>query len=149
MSSYLQPAECLKQTIYQGTICIEELRRWQLCFSGQQRNDVFVSSSVDQDRAESLVGQLQAGLPLISPSPECLTAIKPFMCLYLFGSCDANNQLHKVSQTECVRLRDNICAGPWEIINRIQKLPDCSTFEDQQTQCLGNIQLDTAGSWPI
>ena len=61
------------------------------------------------------------------------------MCLYLFGSCDANNQLHQVSQVDCVRLRDDVCAGPWEAISKARggALPDCSAFEDQKIQCLG------------
>ena len=85
---------------------------------------------------------LVGALPLLLPSPECTAAIEPFMCLYLFGSCDANNQLHQVSQAECVRLRDDVCAGPWETISKAREgaLPDCSTFGNQEFQCLG-IQL--------
>ena len=78
-------------------------------------------------------------LPVLSASPECVTAIKPFMCLYLFGSCDTDNQLRQVSQSECMILRDDVCAVPWKTINAFQEgaLPDCSTFGDQEIQCLG------------
>ena len=80
---------------------------------------------------------LVGGLPLLSPSPECAAAIKPFMCLYLFGSCDTDNQLRQVSRADCVSLRDDICAGPWERISMTRGvLPDCNTFEDPETQCL-------------
>ena len=146
--SNAQYAGCLEQSIYTGTICTEELRKWQMCFSGQQTNDVYVPSSVDQDEAESMANQLLTVLPILSPRPECVADIKPFMCLRLFGSCDANNQPRQVSQAECERLRDDVCAEPWRRINSVQKgaLPDCGTFEDQEIQCLG---IHAIGSWPI
>ena len=105
---------------------------------------MYVPSSVDQEGAESAANLLLGVLPLLSPSPECAAAIKPFMCLYLFGSCDADNQLRQVSRADCVRLRDDVCAGPWEKISvaRQGALPDCNTFEDQDSQCLGmNINV--------
>ena len=145
--SGIKYAGCLGQRIYEGTICSQELRQWQMCFSGQQTNDVYVPSSIDQDEAESMASQLLTVLPLLSPTPECVDAIKPFMCLYLFGLCDAKNRLHQVSRAECVRLRDDVCAGPWKIVSDVQAgaLPDCSTFEDQEIQCLG-IKLCAIGS---
>lgn len=129
---------CLRQEVYQGTICSDELREWQLCFSGRQTDKVYVPSSVDQDRAESTANLLVRALPLLSPSPECAAAIKPFMCLYLFGSCDTDNQLRQVSRADCVSLRDDVCAGPWETISMTREgvLPNCNTFEDPETQCL-------------
>ena len=136
---YYYYAGCFEKRIYTGTVCSEELQQWQMCFSSQQTNDVFVPSNIDQEGAEAMANQLLTGLQFFSASPECVTAIKPFMCLYLFGSCDANNQLRQVSQSECMRLRDDVCAEPWERINMFQEgaLPDCSTFVDQEIECLG------------
>ena len=100
---------------------------------------MYVPSGIDQSRAESMANLLVGALPLLSASPECTAAIKPFMCLYLFGSCDSDNQLRQVSQTDCVRLRDDVCVEPWKRINMVQEgaLPDCRDFGDQDIQCSG------------
>ena len=100
---------------------------------------MYVPSGIDQNRAESMANLLVGSLSLLSASPECATAIKPFMCLYLFGSCDSDNQLRQVSQANCVRLRDDVCAGPWETISMVREgvLPDCRNFREQDVQCSG------------
>lgn len=102
---------------------------------------MYVPSSIDQSRAEFLANLLVTALdlPRFSASPECTAAIKPFMCLYLFGSCDSDNQLRQVSQTDCVRLRDDVCAEPWKMISMVREgaLPDCRDFGDQDIQCSG------------
>ena len=52
---------------------------------------------------------LLQGLPLLSPSPECEEAIRPFICSYLFGSCDSDNQPHRGSQTCRLRKTERWC----------------------------------------
>ena len=132
--------ECSQVTNYEGQVCSDELTNWQKCFTGPQANDVQVPSDIDQMEAESLANTLLGRLPILGPSPECVAAIRPFTCLYLFGLCDTNNQLHQVSQRDCVRLRDELCPDQWAtavLFLGEEALPNCDTLVDQETQCLG------------
>ena len=134
-------AECAEQTSYEGMVCTEELVEWQECFSGQQDINISISSNIDQFEAENRATTLLAGLKFLSPSAECEAAIKPFMCLYLFGSCDKEGRRHQVSQRDCMRLRDELCPEQWTIAMRSFELPDCSEFEDKEIQCLGRFWI--------
>ena len=130
--------ECAEPTGYEGMVCTEELMEWQECFSGQQ--DISISSNVDQLEAENMATTLLTGLKLLSPSAECQAAIKPFMCLYLFGSCDKEGQQRQVSQRDCVRLRDELCPEQWATAVRLMfELPDCSQLKDKEIQCVGML----------
>ena len=143
MHAYMLAA-CAEPRLYEQTVCFEELREWQQCFSGSQANQIYLPSSVDQTEAEERASSLLLGLSFLSPSDECVAAIKPFMCLYLFGSCDVNNQPRTVSQADCVRLRDELCTEQWIRGNEILgegTLPDCSTFGEYDTQCVGKVVL--------
>ena len=136
--------ECSEPTNYEGTLCSEELRQWQQCFSGVQTTDVLIPSNVDQQKAEDSASLLLSGIQFLSPSQECVAAIKPFMCLYLFGSCDYQNQLRQVSRSDCVELRDELCPDQWKAAIMLRgegALPDCSMFEDIESQCLGMYRL--------
>ena len=132
----------MERVNYIGTICFNELLQQQSCFSGLETNEILISSHVNQVKAEDKAKSLLVALPILSPSQECVTAIKPFMCLYLFGLCDANNQLRQVSQTDCVRIRDELCVEQWKAATMIPgvMLPDCSTFEDHDIQCTGTVK---------
>ena len=144
---YVHPwhIECSEQKIYEGNICSVDLEQWRACFSGLETNFVQVPSHVNQDKAENMARSLLAGLQILSPrGQECVTAIKPFICLYLFGLCDAHNHLHQVSQADCVRIRDELCMEQWKTATMILGegvLPDCSAFENRETQCLGMLEM--------
>ena len=91
--------------------------------------------------AEATAKRLLLGLPLLSPSPECEAAIRPFLCLYLFGSCDAENNLHQVTQASCIRLRDDVCAQEFILAEGIVGqgvLPNCDDLLQQEEECQGN-----------
>ena len=77
---------------------------------------------------------------MLSPSAECEAAIKPFMCLYLFGSCDSDNRPHQVTRTDCERLRDDVCSE--ELVLAIDLfgegiLPNCDDLLLQVDECQG------------
>ena len=127
---------------YVGTICSDELLQQQSCFSGLETNEILISSDVNQDTTEDRAELLLVGLQYLSPSLECVTAIKPFMCLYLFGLCDMNNHLHQVSQRDCERIRNELCMEQWKKATMFLGegvLPDCSAFEDHDIQCTGIV----------
>ena len=141
--------QCNEQIHYTGEICLEELSNYQMCSrkslvpgEGPADNDIILISSTNQIEAEATATTLLQSLPLLSPSPECEAAIKPFFCLYLFGSCDANNQSHRASQTDCQMLRDEVCAREWALAERFLAqgvLPDCDSLDNQEgdTNCQG------------
>ena len=107
-----------------------------------QTTDILLPSNVDQQKAEDSASLLLSGLLFLSPSQECVAAIKPFMCLYLFGSCDYQNQLRQVSRSDCVELRDELCPDQWKAAIRILgegTLPDCSIIEEHEIECLGKF----------
>ena len=125
--------------VYEGQICLNELMRWQQCFSPLS-DAVYLPSDTNQEEAEATANFLLLSLPLLSPSPECEAAIRPFVCLYLFGSCDSNSQRHQVTQTNCERLRDDICAQEWMQAEHLLGqgvLPNCDDLLRQEEECQG------------
>ena len=124
--------------IYEGQVCLGELTRWKECFSPQS-DRVYLPSDVNQGEAEATANVLLLGLPLLSPSPECGAAIRPFLCLYLFGSCDSvSRQLHQVTQAYCERLRDDVCTQEFveaeELLGQ-GVLPNCDDLLQQEEEC--------------
>ena len=139
-------SQCDKWNNYTGDICFDEFRSLQSCFGAQafvsQSDEVVlhIPSDTDQEAAEAAVRRLLQGLSLLSPSPECESAIKPFLCLYLFGSCDANGNLHQVLQAECMSLKEEVCAPEWALAERLLGqgiLPDCGSLHDKEDKCQG------------
>ncbi len=142
VASQLQPGLCEQPIIYNGEACFSELGYWQQCFSQQASIDIYLPSNIDPEQAEKKAMSFFGGLPFLSPSPECVTDLNPFLCLYLFGSCDSNNQSHQVTQADCERLRDDVCAREWAQAERILGegvLPQCSDFASQEEEsCLAS-----------
>lgn len=140
--------QCDKWNNYTGDICFDEFRSLQSCFgahaSVSQSDEIAlrIPSDIDQEKAEAGIKRLLHGLPLLSPSPECESAIKPFSCLYLFGSCDANGNLHQALQAECISLREEVCAKEWALAEKLLRqsalrLPDCGSLHDKEDKCQG------------
>ena len=122
--------------VYDGQICLSELTRWQQCFSPLS-DAVYIPPNME---AETIAELLLLSLPLLSPSPECEAAIRPFLCLYQFGSCDSDNNLHQVTQASCIRLRDDVCAQEFVVAEGILGqgvLPDCDDLLQQEEKCQG------------
>ena len=107
---------CLEPAVYSGATCRAELQVYQECFSGSvgSNGDILIRSDINQETVETDAELLiESGLSFLNPSAECVAAIRPFLCLYLFGVCDSSSQLRQVSSSECVDLRDDICANEW------------------------------------
>ena len=114
---------------------------WEECFSGQLASSTDVPSTVDQTETEETARNLlELGLPFLQPSLECELSIRPFICLYLFGVCDANSEYHQISKRECLSMRDEICIREWiEAENYLDQdvLPHCELLPDQTDKCVG------------
>ena len=129
--------------VYEGQACLSELTRWQQCFSPQS-DRVYLPSDTNQEETEAMANFLLLGLPLLSPSPECEAAIRPFLCLYLFGSCDSDSQPHQVTQADCERLRDDVCTQEFVLAEGILGegvLPNCDDLLQQEGKCHGIYSL--------
>ena len=125
---------------YTGEVCLDELTKLQSCYASQVNEPVHIPFHTNQGEAEATVQRLLLGLPLLSPSPECEAAIRPFLCLYLFGSCDSNNQTHQATKANCISLRDVVCAQEFVQAERIvgqDMLPNCDDLIQQEEECQG------------
>ena len=145
-----QPDLCERPVTYNGETCFSELRNWQQCFSQQATTasaDIYLPSNINPEETEKLAISYFHSLPILSPSKECMTDLRPFLCLYLFGSCDLNNQSHQVTQADCERLRDGVCAPEWAQAERLLgsgALPQCGDFSSQEEEsCRGKVIVGT------
>ena len=136
---------------YNQKACSSELRYLQQCFSQQAVTDIYIPSDVDQEQAKEKANLVSFGLSVLSPapSPECVTVLKPFLCFYLFGLCDTNHtdgQSHQVTQADCERIRDDVCAREWAqaemyLDGSEYDLPQCSDFPSQEKEsCLSELK---------
>ena len=129
--------QCDNWKNYTGEICLDHLAKLQSCYASQVdvHVPVRIPHDTNQGEAESTATRLLHGLPLLFPSPECEAAITPFLCLYLFGSCDTDNQSQRVTQAECKKMRDDVCAREWALAERFLGegvLPECGALYNQE-----------------
>ena len=141
---------CEQPVAYNGEVCFSELRYWQQCFSQQAATasaDVYLPSNIDPKQVENTAMSYFLHLPILSPSRQCETDLKPFLCLYLFGSCDLNNQSRHITQADCERLRDRVCAREWALAESFLGtgvLPQCGDFSSQEeVSCRGKAIVET------
>ena len=62
---------------------------------------------------------------------ECLAAVKPFLCQYVYPPCDGNGSIQFITQEQCVNVRNDVCETEWKSnMTREQGdfLPVCETF---------------------
>ena len=144
---------CLEPAVYSGATCRAELQVYQECFSGSagSNGDILIRSDINQETVETDAELLvESGLSFLNPSAECVAAIRPFLCLYLFGVCDSSSQLRQVSSSECVDLRDDICATEWSAAIGFLgpgTLPVCEELPTLQTESC--VEPIIAGTSPI
>lgn len=126
---------CDQKEVYEGKICLNELTKWQQCFSSQS-DVIYLPSDTNQEEAEDTARSLVDDQDLSLLSPECKAAIRPFLCLYMFGSCDSDNQSHRGTQVDCERLRDDVCANEFIRAQRLRLLPNCNDLQYEK-ECQG------------
>ena len=137
---------CSQRVKYEGEVCFEELAQWQRCFLGPQAtSDVYLPSLGDQQETETTASQLLLGFHLLGPGAECEAAFRPFLCLYLFGSCDSYNKLNQVTRADCVKLTMDVCNREFNLARNVMELPNCDMFEDQEIQCVDNVTGSGSG----
>ena len=65
-------------------------------------------------------------------SEECLVAVMPFLCQYVYPPCDGNGSAQFITQEQCVSIRDGVCKSEWSFAmatNFGSLLPVCEVFE--------------------
>ena len=120
---------------YRGEACREELLTQQACLTGGGE-EVYIPQDINQEETELQAYQLlTVGLSFLQTSAECEAAVRPFLCLYLFGLCDSGSgQVYQPSFSECVTLMTETCAAEWQVAINTQLgqslLPSCESFPD-------------------
>ena len=134
-----QSMTCATPIEYTGTVCQEELESLKRCLLGEG----------DRESAHPLIiteNNLEAARTVLSSdlvSPACAAEVKPFLCLHLFGLCNATGGVpYQPTACHCRNLRDNICANEWRLVEMIQPilnfpaLPNCDTeLSDNNKPC--------------
>ena len=136
------PPTCADTVPYSGEVCSDLLSELQTCFSGASLMAPLLNipASVDQDEGESNSVQLFNGLSFLNPSPECSEQVMPFLCLHIFGLCDANGNHHTTLRDECISLRDDVCSNEWAMAMSFLpagSLPACEDLSDMTDKCTG------------
>ena len=105
-------------------------------------SDIYITprDGVDQEELEIQAELLLNGLssPLISASPECVEAVLPFLCLYLFRLCDSNGTLYQPSSGDCVTISTVVCEREWIAATTIlgpERLPQCELLPMTSLLC--------------
>ena len=67
---------------------------------------------------------------------ECLAAVTPFLCQYVYPPCDGNGNARLITQEECIYIRDQVCTLEWKIVMGTQfrsYLPMCEEEKIPET----------------
>ena len=131
---------------YNTGYCFEALQSYTSCDPPVgETNATYISNLMDTEEtvaAEEEVGNLIFYLDLFAqPSEECRSAFIPFLCLYTFGVCGANNNDYRPTEAQCMEIRDSICESEWkkasDLLARagLPPLPDCSSLDDEGLDC--------------
>ena len=129
--------------VYAGSVCSDSLVELQRCLPDRKDSDVvYVSSSpgaASQEEGEEFAGLIMSGISsgLIEASQECVDALVPFMCQYLFPLCNTSGDLLLPSQEECLAISTGVCQSPWEIATQVaaDQLPVCADLPQVNPVC--------------
>ena len=75
-------------------------------------------------------------------SKECLAAVMPFLCQYVYPPCDGNGSAQFITQEQCINIRDDVCEIEWRITMTTEHgnlLPVCEIFgNDNESSSINN-----------
>jgi len=67
-----------------------------------------------------------------TPTHECMVAIMPFLCHFLFGLCDIEGETILPTFSTCEEIKLTKCAIEWRITSSLGfELPDCQMLPDE------------------
>ena len=130
---------------YSGSHCFEALQSYSSCDPlVSEASAAYMSNKMvtEEGTAEEEIEQLIFSLDLyVQPSEKCRSAVIPFLCLYTFGVCGANNDDYQPTAAQCMEIRDSICESEWKKASNLlalaglPPLPDCSSLDDEGLDC--------------
>ena len=142
----LQSMTCAVPVTYTETVCQEELKSIKNCLLGDDDSESvhpLIATDSNLESARTILSYVDDdSSDLVSPA--CAAEVKPFLCLYFFGLCDATEGVsYQPSAGHCRNLRDNVCAEEWKTVTRlgrffpnIPSLPNCDAeFSDEIIPC--------------
>ena len=139
--------------IYNGSICREALQTRQSCLLDRNTSgDIFIAvdPASSQSSREEQASLFIQGLSLLAPGPECMKAVAPFLCFYIFALCNSNSRLLQPSSGECREITDNVCAREFQtaaMFATADQLPQCQLLPDTALNC--NSKTPTVHSYNI
>ena len=74
---------------------------------------VIVNSAITEQQLSTFLYALDDLSELISN--ECLAAIIPFTCQYVYPPCDGNGTAKFITQEQCINIRDEVCVSEWRL----------------------------------
>ena len=95
--------------MYEG-ICSAHLKHLQ---TPNNSLTVVVNSAITEQQLSTFFNALEDLSDLISN--ECLVAVIPFICQYVYPPCDGNRNAKLITQEQCIYIRDEVCISEWRL----------------------------------
>lgn len=134
---------CSEVVDYSEDICQDELQMLQTCFSGDDLSSlpppVTIPATPDQPTNELKAMVWLGALTLLTPTQECVEKLRPFLCLHIFGLCDAVGRFHSPTREDCLEIRDTLCPSAWSRAVEFlepNRLPDCESLPEASEECV-------------
>ena len=91
---------------------------------------VITNSAIKEEQLSMFFHILKSLSSLISE--ECLMAVTPFLCQYVYPPCDGNGNVKRITQEQCINIRDQVCVSEWKIAmgTKLRSfLPNCEAMD--------------------
>ena len=91
---------------------------------------VVVNNDITEHQLSTFLTNLEEFSALISK--ECLAAVIPFLCQYVYPPCDDNGNAKFITQEQCINIRDEVCISEWRFAMASDLgslLPVCEAIE--------------------
>ena len=95
--------------MYEG-ICSAHLKHLQ---TPNNSLTVVVNSAITEQQLSTFFNALVDLSDLISN--ECLVAVIPFICQYVYPPCDGSGNAKLITQEQCINIRDEVCISEWRL----------------------------------
>ena len=95
--------------MYEG-ICSAHLKHLQ---APNNSLTVVVNSAITEQQLSTFFNALEDLSNLISN--ECLVAVIPFICQYVYPPCDGSGNAKLITQEQCINIRDEVCISEWRL----------------------------------
>ena len=130
-STVVEPTYSENCSLYEG-ICSAHLKHLQ---TTNNSLTVVVNSAITEQQLSTFFNTLEDLYDLISD--ECLVAVTPFICQYVYPPCDDSGNAKFITQEQCSKIRDEVCISEWRfaMATRLGSLlPICEEIDADNRQ---------------